>query len=382
MKVCQLCAIDFTLQKFIIPLVDGMHEEGWDVHCVCSNGKFIPGLRHQGYKITNIEISRSINPFKHVLSVINLYRLFRIEKFDVVHVHTPVASLVGRFAAWLAGVPLIIYTAHGFYFHDEMPYYKKRVFIQLERFSGKITDFLFTQSSEDFQTAIDSGIIKPDKALSIGNGVNVEKYNPDKYLEHEEMQNSLAIPNDAFVVGMISRLVKEKGILEFLEAAENLHKDNSDIFFLLIGERLKSDHAQSVDKALELSKEKLGKNLILTGLRSDIPELISIMDVFCLPSWREGMPRTIIEAMMMQKPVIATDIRGSREEVDNNETGVLVPLYDSKKLAEAIIKLKSDPIWAAELGKAGRNKALIKYDESKIISVQIKKIGELASKNL
>lgn len=382
MKVCQLCAIDFTLKKFIIPLVDGMQDEGWDVHCVCSDGKFIPDLLNQGYKIINIEISRSINPFRHILAVINLYNLFRIEKFDVVHVHTPVASLVGRLAAWLAGIPMIVYTAHGFYFHDEMPFYKKWVFILLERISGVITDFLFTQSSEDFQTAIDLGIIKPDRALAIGNGVDVQKYNPNKYLDLGELKYSLAIPDDAFVVGMISRLVKEKGIIEFLEAAERLHHYNPDLYFLLIGERLNSDHALGVDEVLELSKAKLGKNLVLTGLRSDIPELISLMDVFCLPSWREGMPRTIIEAMMMQKPVIATDIRGSREEVDNNETGLLVPLYDSKKLAEAINQMKSNPNWAAELGKAGRNKALKKYDESKIISIQIKKITELSSQNL
>ena len=132
---------------------------------------------------------------------INLYNLFRIEKFDVVHVHTPVASLVGRLAAWLAGIPMIVYTAHGFYFHDEMPFYKRWVFILLERISGVITDFLFTQSSEDFQTAIDLGIIKPDRALAIGNGVDVQKYNPNKYLDLGELKYSLAIPDDAFVVG-------------------------------------------------------------------------------------------------------------------------------------------------------------------------------------
>jgi glycosyltransferase involved in cell wall biosynthesis len=101
------------------------------------------------------------------------------------------------------------------------------------------------------------------------------------------------------------------------------------------------------------------------------------MSVFCLPSWREGMPRTIIEAMMMQKPVIATDIRGSREEVEINETGLLVPIRDTEKLSNAINKVKSNPEWASKLGLAGRSKAVNHYDESKIISIQIKKIDEL-----
>ena len=114
MKICQLCAIDFTLKKFIIPLVDGMVAEGWDVYSICSDGDYVPELRNQGYNIITVEISRSINPIKHIVTTAKLYKLFRKEKFDVIHVHTPVASLVGRLAAWLAGIPLIIYTAHGF----------------------------------------------------------------------------------------------------------------------------------------------------------------------------------------------------------------------------------------------------------------------------
>jgi glycosyltransferase involved in cell wall biosynthesis len=377
MKICQLCAIDFTLKKFIIPLVDGMVDEGWSVYSVCSDGEFVPELRNQGYEIITIDIARSINPFKHIITISKLFKLFKKERFDVIHVHTPVASLVGRLAAWLAGIPLIIYTAHGFYFHDEMPSYKRKFFILLEKISGKITDFLFTQSSEDYETAIKTGIIKEEKVLAIGNGVDVERFNPNRYGEQKELKNSLGIPDKAFVVGMIGRLVKEKGVIEFLEAAEILNLDNPDIYFLLIGDRLVSDHAESVDKKLQSSKNKLRDNLILTGLRADIPELISLMSVFCLPSWREGMPRTIIEAMMMQKPVIATDIRGSREEVEINETGLLVPIRDTEKLSNAINKVKSNPEWASKLGLAGRSKAVNHYDESKIISIQIKKIDEL-----
>ena len=382
MKICQLCAIDFTLKKFIIPLVDGMIAEGWDVYSVCSDGDYVPELRNQGYKINTIEISRSINPIKHIVTTLKLYKLFRKEKFDVIHVHTPVASLVGRLAAWLTRTPLIIYTAHGFYFHDEMPKPKIWIFIFLEKIAGKITSFLFTQSSEDCETAIKTGIMKAEKVLAIGNGVDIERFNPEKYGEQVELRKSLGIPNDAFVVGMISRLVEEKGIVEFLEAAEYLNLDNSNLYFLLIGDRLASDHAESVTDIIDSTKKKLRSNLILTGLRTDIPELLSVMNVYCLPSWREGMPRTIIEAMMMQKPVIATDIRGSREEVDPNVTGLLVPVKNSSKLAAAVSRIYSNRDWADQLGLAGRKKALKHYDESKVISTQIEKISELFKEEL
>ena len=382
MKICQLCAIDFTLKKFIIPLVDGMIAEGWDVYSVCSDGDYVPELRNQGYKINTIEISRSINPIKHIVTTLKLYKLFRKEKFDVIHVHTPVASLVGRLAAWLTRTPLIIYTAHGFYFHDEMPKSKIWIFIFLEKIAGKMTSFLFTQSSEDCETAIKTGIMKAEKVLAIGNGVDIERFNPEKYGEQVELRKSLGIPNDAFVVGMISRLVEEKGIVEFLEAAEYLNLDDSNLYFLLIGDRLASDHAESVTDIIDSTKKKLRSNLILTGLRTDIPELLSVMNVYCLPSWREGMPRTIIEAMMMQKPVIATDIRGSREEVDPNVTGLLVPVKNSRKLAAAVSRIYSKRDWADQLGLAGRKKALKHYDESKVISTQIEKISELFKEEL
>ena len=377
MKVCQLCAIDFTLKNFLIPLIDGMVDEGWDVYSVCSNGDFITELQKQGYNITNIEISRSINPFKHLVTVYKLFNFFRKEKFDLIHVHSPVASLVGRLAAWLSGIPVIIYTAHGFYFHDEMPIFKKWIYILLEIIAGKITTFLFTQSVEDCETAIKLGIVKAEKVLAIGNGVNVKRFDPLKYGDQLELKSALGIPEDAFIVGMISRLVKEKGIVEFIEAAKQLHLNNPNLYFLLIGDRLASDHAEKVTVTLKSAKHKLGNNLVLTGMREDIPQLLSIMNVYCLPSWREGMPRTIIEAMMMQKPVVATDIRGSREEVELNKTGLLVPIRNSKKLASAIYQIYSNPKWAYQLGLCGRKKALQYYDESKVVSLQIKRITEL-----
>jgi len=377
MKVCQLCAVDFTLKNFLLPLVNDMKEQGWEVHSVCSDGKFISELRKNGYIIKTIPIARSINPFKHIISIIKLILYFKTEKFDLIHVHTPVASLVGRFAAWTAGVPLIVYTAHGFYFHENMSSVKKKVFVKLEKIAGLVTDVLFTQSQEDADTAIREGIVKKSHVFAIGNGVNVERFNPIKHINNLDLKKSLDIPDNAFVVGMISRLVKEKGVIDYLKSAEMINKKYKKIYFLLIGERLATDHADDVSSAIEYSKNKLNKHLILTGARSDIAELISIMNVYCLPSWREGMPRTIIEAMVMGKPVIATNIRGSREEVVHNCTGLLVPVQDYYALSGAIEKIYLNPSWTKQLGEAGRKRALEYYDESNVVREQIKILSTL-----
>lgn len=376
MKVCQLCAVDFTLQHFLLPLVDGMHEAGWDVISVCSDGLAIPELRRRGYRIETIPIARSLNPFRHVRTVFALVRLFGRERFDVVHVHTPVAALLGRIAAKIAGIPLVIYTAHGFYFHDDMSSLKRKAFVLLERLGGRLTDLLFTQSAEDAAAAVSENIVSAKKVFAIGNGVDVGKFDPAKKGTQRELRRTLGVPGEAFLVGMVSRLVKEKGVVEFLEAAIRVGARDTRAYFILIGERLASDHAADVTIEIERAKMALGSRLVLTGLRQDIPELLAAMDAFCLPSWREGMPRTIIEAMMMARPVVATDIRGAREEVIPEQTGLLVPVRSPDRLADAIGRMVAEPSWAVQLGAAGRERALSLYDERCIVAVQIEKIRE------
>ncbi len=367
MKVCQLCAVDFTLKNFLLPLIDGMEAKGWSVISVCSDGDYVESMRKSGYCIDTIPIERSMHPLKHLYSIWKLYRYFRRESFDVVHVHTPVAALLGRIAAFCARVPLVVYTAHGFYFHDDMSYLKRRFYIGLELFAGRFTDLLFTQSAEDAETAINEGIISKHRIFAIGNGINVELFQKTQ----ANFRTSLSIPEDSFVIGMVGRLVEEKGVVEFLDAAMMIALDKPNIYFILVGERLSSDHATAVDGVIEQAKKALGERLVLTGLRDDIPDLLSVMNVFCLPSWREGMPRTIIEAMMTGKPVIATDIRGSREEVIPEKTGLLVPVRETTLLAKAIVRLVNDPSWSQQLGKAGRQRAVDIYDEKKVVNLQI-----------
>lgn len=376
MKVCQLCAVDFTLKNFLLPLIDAMREEGWDVIAVCSDGPYVDGLRSEGYQIETLPISRSVNPFAHLKSLWGLIRFFRRERLDVLHVHTPVAALLGRIAARLAGIPLVIYTAHGFYFHDEMPAFKRRFFVWLERVGGKLTDFLFSQSAEDAEAAQRLGIAAQGRVMAIGNGVSVARFDPMQ--QHPAIiRDELGIPSDAIIVGIIGRLVREKGYGEFFQAAELLAAQYPKTYFLVVGERLQSDHAIGIGLSLAHAQQLLGPRLVLTGMREDVPALLATMDIFCLPSYREGMPRTIIEAMMMGKPVVATDIRGSREEVVDGVTGFLAPTHDAIELSQAIARLLEDAPLCACMGRAGRERALALYDEKRIVALQVEKIREL-----
>jgi glycosyltransferase involved in cell wall biosynthesis len=374
-KVCQLCAVDFTLKTFLLPLIDGMRGRGWDVTAVCSDGPHIDELRAAGYRIETVPIARSMNPILAAQTLLALVRLFRRQRFDVLHAHTPVAALLGRIAARIAGIPLVVYTAHGFYFHDEMPSMKRRLFVMLERFGGRFTDLLFSQSAEDAEDAVQEGIALRENVLAIGNGVDVARFDPVKVGAGDTARESLGISRDAFVVGMIGRQVKEKGVADYLAAAKIVAAKNPQAWFLLVGERLASDHAGGVEAELAAARVALGERLVAPGSRSDIPELLAAMDLFCLPSWREGMPRTIIEAMMMGKPVLATDIRGAREEVVTEQTGLLVPTRSPQALAAAMERFIGDREWAGRLGNAGRQRALLLYDEKEVVARQLERIA-------
>lgn len=381
MKVCQLCAVDFTLKNFLLPLIDGMQGRGWEVTAVCSDGPFVAALRSRGYRIETVSIARSMHPGKALLSLFSLIRLFRRERFDVLHVHTPVAALIGRFAAWVVGVPLVIYTAHGFYFHDEMPRWKRRLFVWMERLGGRLTDLLFSQSAEDTAEAVREGIIDGSRAMTIGNGVNVDRFSPAQ-TNAVQVRGTLGIPNDAFVVGLVGRQVREKGVGEFLVAVEQLATRYPHLWVLLVGERLSSDHAHGVEGEFARAKSVLGARLVAPGLCEDMPAMLAAMDVFCLPSWREGMPRTIIEAMMMAKPVVATNIRGSREEVVHGKTGTLVPTRDPARLASAIGEFVENPQLGRAMGAAGRQRALELFDERHVVRSQLERIEAVAISRL
>lgn len=372
MKVCQLCAVDFTVEKFLLPLIDEMEATGWHVTTICSDGPAIQNLSKKGYRFRTVSIARSAHPIKAIKSIIALYKLFRKEKFDIIHVHTPVAALLGRIAAALAGKSFVIYTAHGFYFHDEMPSIKRMFYVFLERIAGKFTDFIFCQSSEDAGDAVKEGVISADKVLAIGNGVDNEKFNPLKYVEsRSENRKSVGIPVNAHVVGIIARMVKEKGYSELLEASIHLAERYPDFYLLIVGGKLDSDHEKAIDDVLERARVKMGNRLVEVGFRSDTPMLLSLMDIFCLPSHREGLPRTIIEAMMMAKPVVATDIRGCREEVVHGKTGLLVPCKDSLQLELALEQILIDSQMAERMGAEGQRLANKLFIESKVVQLQI-----------
>jgi glycosyltransferase involved in cell wall biosynthesis len=380
LKVLQLCAVDFTVKNLLLPLVNKMSNEGFEVHILCSDGPEVKGLRARGYQIKTVDILRSISPLSHFISFIKIVRYMREEHFDIVHVHTPIASILGRIAARVARVHLIIYTAHGFYFHDDMPVWKRKIIIIIEKLVGRLcTDLIFTQSHEDMQTAIKEGIIDKKRVYHIGNGVDIEKFKLGNIAVHaDQKKKEFSITSSDKVIGFIGRIVKEKGIIDLILAFKNIANELPNVKLLLIGDNRAKDRDLTAKNEILTLVDKYGlqEKIIFAGHRTDINELLMIMDVFVLPSYREGMPRSIIEAMVIGKPVVATNIRGCREEVIDGDTGSLVPVRNPARLSEAILNILKNEKIANQMARNGKIRAYQEFDEEKVLQKQVNIINQ------
>lgn len=372
-RILQLCAVDFTVEKFLLPLTDFLTGKGCDVTIACTPGEAWSRLQARGLRLLPLPIARSFNFLAHRRSAHALLAHLRREPFDIVHVHTPVASLIGRWAAAKARTPIVLYTAHGFYFHDQMKPWLRRAHVGLERWGSRRHHHLFTQSEEDRQTALAERIAEPTTVTCIGNGVDVSRFDPARQTPAQTaaLRRELGLRAGSPVVMTVARLVREKGLSEFVEAAALVRARRPDVQFLVVGAALDSDREDYAGELGRLAAERgLGTDLIFAGQRSDIPALEAACTVHCLASWREGMPRSIIEAMVSARPVVATNIRGSREEIVEGETGFLVPLRDPAALADRFLRLLGDADLARRMGDAGRQRALALYDERAVLERQ------------
>ncbi|GGA98251.1 glycosyl transferase family 1 [Macrococcus hajekii] len=373
-KIIQLSAIDMTMNNFLRPLNLATKEEGWDVHCVCQEGLFTEYIKNDKFEFHNVSIDRKISPISNIKSILSLIKLFRKEKPDIVHVHTPVASVLGRIAAKLAGVPNIIYTAHGFYFHEGMTAKQYRFFYNIEKYVGRLcTDYIFTQSQEDYEVAKTNRFLTSNKNNNyvwISNGIDLDnKYNIKLKTEVKNygLRKQLSIPNDHLVVSFIGRLVKEKGIIDLLEAYDLLKYKN--VSFIVMGMLPQGERDNETYNSLE--NYKLNNNIKFVGHVNNAEDYLFLSDIFCLPSYREGMPRSIIEAMAMKNAVLATNIRGSREEVIDGETGYLFETGSSGRIAHFIDYLNNDRKKLELFKQNGLKRAHELYDENKVVRKQI-----------
>jgi glycosyltransferase involved in cell wall biosynthesis len=263
-----------------------------------------------------------------------------------------------------------------------MPRFKALFFWCVEKWTSVFSHYLFFQSLEDTETAVRSGICKKEKVVYIGNGIDLKRFDPRALaLDREAVRAKLGFKPDDFVVGTVGRLVYEKGFREFFEIARRALKTWPNIKFLIVGPEEGRDQKDAVS-AEEIAEMKATGRVQFLGMRKDLPELYSAMDAFLLMSHREGIPRALMEASAMELPCIATNIRGCREVIKKDETGVLVEIKDIEGALAAIAKLISNAELRKTFGERARKHTRESFDEDLVnerIEIAFRKIlGEKA----
>jgi glycosyltransferase involved in cell wall biosynthesis len=365
LKIAQVATSDVSVRLLLLDHIQALKAAGHDVVAVCAPGEHVNGLRRVGLTVETVPMDRELHPWKDLRSLVALYRLFRKNKFDVVHSHTPKAGLLAPLAARLARVPIVVHTIHGLLFHDRMPRWRRWLYWLPEKWTAKLSDSLLFQSLEDTSTAVRTGLCLPDKITYIGNGIDTSYFSPHlRPADDSGKRLAFGIGAEDCVVGCVGRLVYEKGFGELFDAVALL-RDIRQIRFVIIGPE-ETDQNDAVPRSQLEMLTNLG-NVRLVGFQEDLRPWYRLMDVFVLPSHREGIPRTCMEAAAMRRPVIATDIRGCREVVRHRETGLLVPVRDPRALADAILELSRDPSRRESFGAEGQRLIQAKFDSCLVL---------------
>ena len=307
-------------------------------------------IEKRGVRITFLpELVRKINPFQEIVSLFKMVAFIRAGNYDIVHTHSSKAGIIGRIASRICKVPVIIHTIHGWSFNDRMHGFQRALFIRLERFTGRFTDGLIAVTSEDIRKGLKNNIGKKDMYTVIRSGIELQKFVPLEDPERSEMRRRLGISINELVVGTVGRFSKQKDPETFLRMASIVAGRMPDVKFVMVGDGEKKSTVQKM-----INNLKLDERVLLLGVRKNVNKILPIFDLFVLTSLWEGLPRVVIEAMSVGKPVVATAVDGTVEVVRDGITGFLTPPGDPSRIAERVITALKDGELRKKMGEKGK----------------------------
>ena len=344
-------------KKHVLSLVQAMDRTQFSVAVACprvrshayGDTSFVEELKSLGtVPVFLVEMCRDIQPLSDTKALMALCGVIKEGQYHIVHAHSSKAGVLGRLAAKRAGTPVVLYTPHGFAFRSVRAKLVRWVYILIERLCGLWTDRLICVSPTEREEALKNRIAPVDKLVVIENGVDLSEIVP--LLDTLTKKQHLGLDPDSPIVGTVGRLSWDKGIQCFLEAAARVSATYTDVQFLIVGDGEARRELELLAESLRVSTQT-----VFTGFRPDSLEILTLMDVFVLPSPHEAMPYTVLEAMACEKPVIAIEGTGAQSAIKQGETGMLVPPRDPEALATAIIAMLRDRARAQAMGLAGRD---------------------------
>ena len=332
-KVLYVTTVSRTINAFLIPHINMLLDNGYEIHCACSIDKPVDKeLQRRGVKIFEVPFSRNPLGIRNIKAFIKLEELQRINDYDIVHVHTPIAAIYGRLLKLNFPSLRIIYTAHGYHFLKGGSKLGWIIYYPIEKIMAKFTDVTININKEDYEITKEK--LKHKKCYLLnGVGLDLDKYKKLSSKEIQEKRKEFGIKDKDFVVLMIAEINKNKNHIQLINAMDILKDKYPNIKVLCIGD---GTLKESLEKQIIL--RNLQNNIFMLGYRLDVNKLINISDIGILLSHREGLPRNIMEFMACGRKVIATDIRGCRDIVCNYNVGTLVKVGDYEETARAIEK--------------------------------------------
>lgn len=350
------------------PLAEYLRQRGHCVVLACSEDpgeagqSFVPQLREQGFDVVVIPMRRAISLWADAKAVFLLYRYLRAHRFDIVHVHTAKAGIIGRVAAWLAGVSTVVYTSHGFSFHPYLSSLRVWFYALLERSAARLCDVITVVSDAVRNRGLAFRVAPPEKIRVISNGVDTDRFDPVKY-EGERLivRREWGLQPDAVVLGTLCRLVPDKGLDCLLRAIAILVRGHQEVHCVICGDGLLRNSLENMARELNISK-----HVIFTGYRRDIPRLLAALDVFILPTRREGFGLSFVEAMSMEVPVIGSRISPLTELIVDGKTGFLAEVDSPEAFVAVASRLVASKDLRCQMGKAGRAHVIEKFGQRRM----------------
>jgi len=367
-RVLHLTTTAVSLDWLLAPQLKAFAAAGYDVVTASAPGDHVDAVRARGLRHVEVpSLSRNVNPAADRAAWTELCQLFTKERPDIVHTHNPKPGVLGRVAARRSGVPIVVNTVHGLYAQPSDSLARRVPVFAAERFAAAFSDAELVQNPED--VALLRSLRVPSQRIHLlGNGIDLDHFSASRVEPQSSraLRYTLGIAPSTPIVGVVGRLVWEKGYRELFDAVKLLRRRSSNDFAVVVVGPAEPEKSGAVDEDSIAEMTSLGVHFL--GSRTDVNVLLSLFDLFVLPSHREGYPRSAMEASAMGLPVIATDIRGCRQVVDVGVSGLLVPVGDHAALAGAIESLLANPLRRKQLGGAAIRRAHAEFDHNRVIS--------------
>ena len=347
----------------------GQSDDGHEVALVYGpiegpEGTILPQVEaHGGIEaIETPNLVREVSPRRDLRCRTELERLIRDWRPDVVHTHSSKAGILGRAAAWHAEVPAVIHTIHGLPFHPYQSRFRNQIYILAEKWAAKRCHAIATVADAMRDQALAAGIGTPNQYRTVRSGMVVEPYLREE--TKEDARRRLGLPQDVYIAGTIARLAELKGHDDLIDAFTRRMQNDPKLHLLWVGDGWWSDRLIGRLRDLGLEDQVHAPGLVAP---SEIPGWIRAMDVVIHPSYREGLPRAIVQGMLSARPVVSYALDGAPEVCIPEETGILVNPGDLEGLATAVDRLRTDPGLGERFGQAGRERCRITFDHRAMV---------------